>query len=138
MYLFSLPFGFNDPAAVKTYLGEVILMEQPYHKIKITFMLNPLDRTIHDNTYVAWIHKTRFTLDYIGYLLNEPEEKGTRFLQATNPRKIEKMVVQDYRVFKPAQDSIPVQPEDLDQAWAANQLITFPSIQVTQIKIRPK
>ncbi len=138
MYRFALPFGFNDPATVKTYLGEVILMEQPYHKIKITFRLNPNDRTIYDNEYVAWIHKTRFTMDYLAYLLNEPAEKGSRFLQATNPRKLEKLLVQDYKVFRPVQDSVLTHPDDLDQAWAANQLIASPPIQVTQLKIRPK
>ncbi|MDZ4710337.1 MAG: DUF6503 family protein [Saprospiraceae bacterium] len=138
MYIFGLPFGFNDPAVIKTYLGEVILMEEPYHKIKITFRLNPNDRTIHDNIYVAWIHKKKFTLDYLGYLLNEPEEKGNHFLQALNAQKVEGLRVQKYKVYKPSQDSLLIQPEDLDQAWAANQLMLWSSFEVNQLKIRPK
>ena len=138
MYHFALPFGFNDPAVIKTYLGEVILMEEPYHKIKISFKLNPNDRTIHDNVYIAWIHKKKFTMDYLAYVLKEPEDKATHFMQVVVAQKIESFRVQDYKVFKPTQDSLFTRPEDLDQTWAANQLMEWSTFKVNQLKIRPK
>jgi len=137
-FLFSIPFWLNDLGVVKEYLGEVILMEQPYHKIKITFRKNPNDRTIYDDVYVVWIHKTRFTLDYVGYLHTGSEGQGIRFRQAINPRKVEGFRVQNYLEFKPVRDSISIKPEDLDQAWAGNQLMPWEKIEILQLKIRPE
>lgn len=138
MYLFSLPFGFNGSSVIKHYLGDVVLMDQPYHKVKITFKQNPNDRTIHDDEYVAWIHKTKFTLDYIGYIHRGVEESGIRFRQALEKQKASGIIIQNYLEFKPLQDSAAVLPEDLDQAWAGNQMKEFLRVNITQLKIRPK
>ncbi len=121
-YFFALPFNLNDPAVVKEYLGEVTILDQRYDKIKITFKPNPNDRMIHDDAYVYWVNKKGHTIDFLGYNYTEPDEKGSRFRQAINRRKIQGLTVQDYINFKPIIDSIPMLPEDLDQAWVGNQL----------------
>lgn len=137
-FLFSIPFGLNEPQIIKEYLGEVILVEKPYHKIRISFKLNPNDRTIYDNEFVLWIHKTRFTIDYLSFKLSEPNDKSLRFRQAVNPRKVEGLLIQDFKEFKPIQDSIEIAPADLDQAWIGKQLQEWSGIKLEQVKIRVK
>ncbi|HNR07765.1 MAG TPA: hypothetical protein PKM27_10665 [Saprospiraceae bacterium] len=135
-YFFGLPFQLNDPPVIKEYLGEVMLMEQPYHKLKIRFKPDPADQLIHDDVYVFWIHKKNHTVDYLAYSYTEPNERGLRFRQAINPRKIEGLRVQDYINYKPIRDSSSLKVEDMDMAWAGNQLTEMSRIINENVKIR--
>jgi hypothetical protein len=122
-YFFALPFNLNDPGVIKEYLGEVTLQDKRYDKIRIRFTVNPGDRMIHDDTYIYWIDQKDHWMDYIAYAYTEPdEEDGVRFRVAINRRKINGLTVQDYINYKPISDSIQYKIEDLDQAWAGNQL----------------
>lgn len=135
-YFFGLPFQLNDPPVIKEYIGEVILMEQPYHKIRIRFKTDPADQLIHDDVYVFWIHKKNHTVDYLAYSYTEPDDKGLRFRQAINPRMVEGLRVQDYINYKPIQDSSALKVEDMDMALAGNQLTEISRIINENVKIR--
>jgi hypothetical protein len=137
-YFFALPFNLNDPAVIKEYLGEVTLLDKKYDKIKVSFKQNEADRMIHDDTYVYWFNKEDHLLDYLAYDYTEPDEKGLRFRQAINRRKINGLVVQDYINFKPKNDSIPIPVERLDEAWAGNQLQELSKIINELVKVTKK
>ncbi len=137
-YFFALPFNLNDPAVIKEYLGEVTILDKKYDKVKVRFKQNEGDRMIHDDTYVYWFNQDDHMLDYLAYDYTEPDEKGLRFRQAINRRTINGLVVQDYINFKPKNDSIPIPVENLDEAWAGNQLQELSKIINELVKVTKK
>ena len=138
LYFFALPFNLNDPSVIKEYLGEVTLLDHRYDKVKVTFKPSPNDRLIHDDIYVYWFNKKTHFIDYMGYSYVEPDEKGTRFRQAINRRKINGLTIQDYINFKPINDSIPPAVSDLDQAWVGNQLKELSRVINESVKVTLK
>jgi len=137
-YFFALPFNLNDPAVIKEYLGEVIIMDKKYDKVKVTFKPNEGDKMIHNDTYVYWFNQDDHMLDFLAYDYTEPDEKGLRFRQAINRRNINGLVVQDYINFKPKNDSIPMPVANLDEAWAGNQLQELSNIINELVKVTKK
>jgi hypothetical protein len=102
LYFFQLPYGLNDPAVNKSYLGEVTVKGKPYHKVKITFGKENGGVDYQDH-FIYWIHKEDYTVDYLAYSY-ATEETGTRFRQAINRRNVDGIIVQDYINFKPVEE----------------------------------
>ena len=138
LYFFALPFNLNDAPVIKEYLGEVTLLDQRYDKVKITFRPNANDKMIHDDIYVYWFNKKSNFIDYIGYSYKEPEETGIRFRQAINRREINGLTIQDYINFKPINDSVQTAVQDLDLAFAGNQLKELSRIINESVKVTLK
>ncbi len=137
-YFFGLPFNLNDPAVIKEYLGEVTLKDKKYDKIKVKFKPNEADKLIHDDTYVYWFGQSDHMLDYMAYDYVEPDDQGQRFRQAINRNKINGLTVQDYINFKPMNDSIPMLPEKMDEAWTNGQLQELSRIINENVKVTLK
>lgn len=108
-YFVLLPLPLNDPAVVKTLLGEVEILGEPYYKIDVTFRQEGGGRDYQDR-FLYWFHRDHFTMDYMAYYYYTDEE-GSRFRQATNIREIEGVRIQDYHNFK--SDSLTI--ETIDQ-----------------------
>jgi len=66
LYFALLPFNLKDPAVIKKYLGEEIIKNRPYYKIKVTFMQEGGGKD-YDDEYVYWIHKENYTMDFLAY-----------------------------------------------------------------------
>jgi len=110
LYFFQLPYGLNDPAVYKKYLGKKILNGKMYDKIKITFAQEGGGDDFED-VFIYWISEVDKTLDYLAYSYTT-DGGGTRFRQAVNRRKIEGMVFQDYINFKAAAKDLPIEKHD--------------------------
>lgn len=66
IYFALLPHGLNDAAVNKEYLGEAIIKDQPYHKIKVTF--DPEGGgSDHEDEFIYWIHQKSNSMDFLGY-----------------------------------------------------------------------
>lgn len=98
-YFAQLPYGLNDPAVKKEKLADVLINDQPYYSVKITFNKEG-GGTDFDDQFVYWIHKTNFTVDYLAYSY-ATNGGGIRFREAYNPRVIDGIRFVDYRNFKP-------------------------------------
>lgn len=110
LYFFQLPYGLNDQAVQKKYLGEVYLFKKPYHKIQITFEQEGGGADYQD-VFVYWIHRDDYTLDYLAYSY-QTDGGGTRFRQAINRREVDGITFQDYINFKGKSKNLPVEKHD--------------------------
>lgn len=110
LYFFQLPYGLNDPAVKKVYLGEAMVLKQPYHKIKVTFAQDG-GGVDYEDVFVYWIHTKKYTLDYLAYSYLT-DEGGTRFRQAINQRRVKGMLIQDYVNFKSKSKDLPIEKHD--------------------------
>lgn len=97
-YFISLPFGLNDKAVIKDYLGEVNIKEESYHKIKVRFSEDGGGEDFQD-VFIYWIHKQQKTLDYLAYSY-QTSGGGKRFRAAYNRKKIGGIIFQDYINYK--------------------------------------
>lgn len=104
VYLFLLPYGLNDKAVNKTYLGETSINGIPYDEIMVTFDEQGGGED-HEDTYLYWINKQQHTMDFFAYSFHT-DGGGTRFREATNQRKIEGVLFSDYVNYTYAGDSV--------------------------------
>ncbi|MFQ5708130.1 MAG: DUF6503 family protein [bacterium] len=98
VYFALLPYGLNDPAVQKRYLGEASIKGQPYNKVEVTFRQEGGGKDYQDS-FVYWIHKSRHTMDYLAYRFHV-DGGGTRFRQAINPRTVGGIRFSDYFNYK--------------------------------------
>ncbi|MFC4722106.1 DUF6503 family protein [Geojedonia litorea] len=100
-YFSALPFGLNDKAVNKTYLGEAELKGKTYHKIKITFNEEGGGEDFED-VFVYWINKDNFHVDYLAYsYIEDNNDIGLRFREAYNRRQVNGLTFVDYNNYKP-------------------------------------
>lgn len=110
IYFALLPYFLNDAAVNKTYLGEVQVKGQTYHKIKVVFEQEGGGKDFEDQ-YVYWIHKEKLSLDYLAYNY-KVDGGGARFREAYGVRKIEGVRFADYINYKPSNGSMEVETFD--------------------------
>lgn len=132
LYFFQLPYGLNDAAVRKTYLGQKVINEQLYDKVKVTFKQENGGKDFED-VFVYWVNVKTNTIDFLAYSYLT-DGGGVRFRQAINRRSIKGMIFQDYINFKPSNQK--VQVETLDQAFIDASLIELSQIVNENIKIR--
>ena len=110
LYFFHLPFGLNDPAVNKKYLGDKIINGKVYHKVRVTFDQEGGGEDYQD-IFVYWVSADEKTVDFLGYSY-ATEGGGTRFRQAINRRTIGGMIFQDYVNFKASKKDLPIEDHD--------------------------
>ncbi|GEO07300.1 MULTISPECIES: DUF6503 family protein [Adhaeribacter] len=130
IYFALLPFGLNDPAVQKQYLGSATIKQIPYHKIKVTFKQEGGGTDFQDE-FLYFINQKSFTMDYFAYTY-VTDGGGIRFRQAINPRKVEGILFQDYINFEPL-DTINFWK--IEQAFTADQLKELSNIELKNIRI---
>lgn len=121
-YFALLPYGLNDAAVNKKYLGETTINEINYYKIQVTFGANGGGED-HEDVYLYWINQQNFAVDYLAYSFSESDEISFRFRVAYNPRMVNGIRFQDYINYKPENNSLTVdQAEDLYKEGALLEL----------------
>ncbi len=108
-YFVQLPFGLNAPAVKKELLGEKIIKEEHYYEVGVTFSEEE-GGTDFDDTFVYWIHKENYTVDYLAYEY-AVDGGGIRFREAYNVRMVNGIRFVDYNNYKP--ESLDVKLVDL-------------------------
>jgi hypothetical protein len=130
-YFTQLPYGLNAAAVTKKLLGEDSIKGTDYYEIKVTFSEDG-GGTDFDDSFVYWINKETFTLDYLAYKY-ATNGGGVRFREAYNPRVIEKIRFVDYNNFKP--ESKEVDLADLDQLFVEGNLKLLSKIENKNVKV---
>ncbi len=132
LYFFQLPYGLNDAAVIKKYLGQKVINQKLYEKVQVTFKQENGGKDFED-VFVYWINAETNTLDFLGYSYLT-DGGGVRFRQAVNRRTINGMIFQDYINFKPAENNAPV--ESLDEAFIEASLIELSQIENENIEVK--
>ena len=130
-YFVLLPFGLNDPAVNKTYIGEVVIKDKPYHKIQVTFDEEG-GGTDFEDVFIYWIHKDEYSMDYLAYRYYT-NGGGLRFREAFNSRMINGIRFSDYNNYKPKDKDVKL--EDLDRLFEAGELDLLSVIETENIKL---
>jgi hypothetical protein len=131
LYFFKLPFGLNDPAVIKEYIGEKYINNKGYHKIKITFKQEDGGEDYQD-VFIYWIEKETYSMDYLAYSY-ATDEGGSRFRQAINKRVIDGITVQNYINYKANSKSSSI--DNHDELFIQGKLIELSIIINEQIRI---
>ncbi len=130
-YFARLPFGLNDPAVNKEFLGTVGIKGNEYYKVKVTF--DPMNGgDDFEDVYVYWFNKKTFKPDYLAYEFHV-NGGGFRFREAYNERYIGGIRFVDYRNYKPR---TPINTVfDLDQLFKQDQLELLSVIELKNVRI---
>lgn len=132
-YFSVLPFGLNDAAVNKHYIGKVNVKEKLFHKIKITFNKEGGGEDFED-VFVYWIDAKTYKTQYIAYSYNENHGKGLRFREAYNERYVGGIRFVDYNNFKPKANTVSV--KNLDSLFEKNELKLVSKIDLENIAVK--
>jgi len=131
-YFAYLPYGLNDAAVNKTYLGLENLGDADYHKIQVTFDQEG-GGTDFEDVFVYWFNAQTFHPDYLAYEYHT-NGGGKRFREAFNPRRVGGIRFVDYRNYK---YSGPLPVADLDSLFLQDKLELLSRIELENITVTP-
>ena len=132
-YFALLPFGLNDPAVNKSYVGETEVKGTPYHLIKVTFDQEG-GGVDYEDQFLYWINANTYTMDYLAYsFYNKVEGQGYRFREARNPREIGGIRFQDYINYKPKSKDVSL--DSLEVLYERGQLEELSTIDLENIEV---
>jgi len=130
IYFALLPYGLNDPAVNKTYVGEIEIDGQKYDKIKITFDQQGGGKDYEDE-FIYWVNQTTKKPDYLAYSYHT-EGGGMRFRKAFNERYVGGIRFVDYINYQPTSELDLVQ---IDSAFIDGKLSELSRIELENIKV---
>ena len=131
-YFSQLPYGLNDPAVNKDYLGEVMIAGKPYHAVKVTFQQEGGGKDFEDE-FLYWFSVADYRLDYLAYNYIT-DGGGVRFREAFNQRVIRGVWFADYRNFKPEDKTTPL--TELPGLFEAQKLQLLSLIELENVVVR--
>jgi hypothetical protein len=131
-YFALLPYGLNDVAVNKEYLGKASLAETDYHKLRITFDEEGGGED-HQDIFIYWIHPETYFVDYLAYSY-EVNGGGMRFREAYNPRVVDGIRLVDYINYKPVEKGS-VELEEIDQVFADGKLVELSRIELENVEV---
>ncbi|MGV3502711.1 MAG: DUF6503 family protein [Adhaeribacter sp.] len=132
IYFAVLPYGLNDPAVRKQYLGEATIRQQPYHKIQVSF--SPEGGGVdHEDVFVYWIHQQTHVLDYLAYSYLT-DGGGIRFRAGYAPKQVGGLRFQQYINYEPLDKQAKV--ADMDKLFESGQLKELSRIELENITVK--
>jgi hypothetical protein len=131
-YFALLPYGLNDPAVNKYYLGETEINSKTYLKVRITFDEKDGGKDFED-VFVYWFDKETYNLDYLAYSYIT-DGGGMRFREAYNERIIGGIRFLDYHNYKPLDKTM--DPAIADSLFLSKQLKLLSSIELKNIQVK--
>lgn len=132
IYFALLPYGLNDAAVKKKFLGKTTFENQPYFTVEVTFAREGGGEDYND-VFLYWIHEKNFTVDYMAYLYYT-DGGGLRFRKAINPRNVNGILFQDYINYQPKHDSVTI--DQIENVYKQNLLEELSRIELTNITVQ--
>lgn len=130
-YFVFLPYGLNDPAVQKEWLGETRLEGRDYDLIKVTFTEEDGGEDF-DDVFLYWINKESGHMDFLAYTYHT-EGGGVRFRKAINPRTVNGIRIQDYENYMPEDKDTPV--EKMQELYQSGQLELLSEIVLENVEV---
>ncbi len=132
-YFAYLPYGLNDAAVNKKYLGKVKIDSTTYHKVEVTF-----DKSgggdDYDDIYVYWFDSKTYKPAYLAYEFHI-NGGGQRFRKAFNERVVGGIRFVDYENYKNTQLNHPIQ--SIDELYERGALELLSEIKLEDISVNP-
>jgi hypothetical protein len=132
IYFALLPFGLNDPAVRKKFIGKSTLDGESYIVVEVTFAQEDGGNDFTDE-FLYWIHDKKFTVDYLAYRYYS-EGGGLRFRKAFNSRIVNGILFQDYVNYKPGNDSTTLY--EIESLYKQDALEELSRIELTNISVQ--
>ena len=133
IYFALLPYGLNDPAVRKRFLGETILEGKTYYKVEISFLSDGGGEDFQD-IFNYWISKEDFSIGYLSYSFTENDEIGYRFRKAYNLRREGTVLFADYINFKSKDPNASF--DQLEELFKKGELEELSKIEVQNITVK--
>lgn len=130
-YFTFLPYGLNDAAVFKKYLGEAQLEGKKYHKVKVTFSEAGGGEDF-DDVFIYWINQETYLIDYFGYSYHT-DGGGVRFRKAIRKHEIAGLILQDYENYKPENKNTPV--EEMENLFKEGKLELLSEINLEDVMV---
>ena len=132
-YFSVLPFGLNDAAVQKEYLGEVEIKGKQYHKIKVFFSEEGGGDDFED-VFMYWIGTDDHKVDYLAYSYQDPgRDMDYRFRVAKNERYVNSIRFVDYDNYKSEAEGTTL--NKLDELYEAGSLKLLSKIENENVKV---
>lgn len=131
-YFAYLPYGLNDRAVRKEYLGQVGINGNEYHKIRVTFEEQGGGEDFED-VYIYWFNTDTLKPDFLAYEFHV-DGGGMRFREAFNERYVGGIRFVDYNNYRPL---APIDISDIDSFFGTDKLQLFSKIELTDIAVSP-
>jgi hypothetical protein len=132
IYFALLPYGLNDAAVQKKFMGETTIDNIGYYVIEITFAQQGGGED-HEDVFMYWINKKDFTIGYLAYSYEEPDGIGLRFRKAYNARTVNGILFLDYINLKPKSETQITALEDL---YKKGELQELSKIELLNIQVK--
>lgn len=132
VYFALLPYGLNDAAVNKNYLGTTELEGNTYHKVRVTFDEQEGGKDHHD-IFLYWFNKNNYRLDYLAYQFFT-DGGGYRFRRAYNRHQAGNLLLNDYINYEPRAGEIPF--TSIDSLFAAGELKEVSRIDLENVSLQ--
>ena len=132
-YFAYLPYGLNDPAVKKEYLGEMVIKDKKYHKVKVTFGQENGGEDF-DDVYIYWFNTITFKPDYLAYEFHV-NKGGLRFREAYNERFVNGIRFVDYKNYEPIKEDQSIY--NIDSLFIRGELKLLSKIELKGIVVSP-
>lgn len=131
VYFALLPYGLNDPAVNKRYIGHIQIHDVVYDKIEVSFDQKGGGKDFED-VFVYWVNRKTNTMDFLAYQFHV-NGGGMRFRSAYNSREVNKIRFQDYVNYKPKANALAV--HQLDSLYIKGELHELSRIELKNIAV---
>lgn len=132
-YFAFLPYGLNDPATIKSYLGKTMLNGEAYHLIKVTFEQEGGGEDF-DDIFLYWIGVEDYFVDFMAYSYHT-DGGGVRMREVTEIQEVGGIRFQNYLNFKPKDKDTPV--DQMQALYESGELELLSEINLENIEVRP-
>ncbi len=130
LYFAQLPYGLNDPAVNKEWIGEKTLGGKRYYKVKVTFDREGGGDDFED-VYIYWIDAKTFKPKFLAYEFHV-NGGGMRFREAYNERYVNGIRFVDYKNYRPVGEADLVK---LDSLFERRKLELLSEIRLKDIEV---
>jgi len=131
-YFAFLPYGLNDAAVIKTYLGETEIAEKVYHLVQVTFKEEGGGED-YDDVFLYWFDNDSFQLDYMAYSYHT-DGGGVRFRKAIHQHQVNGLILLDYENYKPKEKNTPI--EEMESLFKSGELELLSEILLENVEVK--
>ena len=130
VYFAMLPSFLHDDAVNSSLEGEDEIDGKEYYRIKVSFDEDGGGEDFED-IYLYWFDKADFSMDYLAYSFHV-NKGGSRFRAATNSRRVNGILFQDYENLKgPGPDSL----DHIFNMYKTGQLPVLSQIELNRLSV---
>ena len=130
-YFAFLPYGLDDPAAFKEYLGITDIKGEAYHQVKVTFQEEGGGEDF-DDIFLYWIGVEDFYVDYIAYSYHT-DGGGVRFREVSEVSEVGGIRFQNYLNLKPSDKNTPI--DKIQELYLSGELLLLSKINLENIRV---